>query len=129
MKAIHVVTTLLLFFYAANASGQSDYSVEFQVQGFPNVIGMELDFDLGTRYIAAYGALINEDEDSQFRIPINGSCFLEETTSGESAITCSLTYVAQPLLFVLNIDVGAGGLSSFDGDEINATVTVSQVFQ
>ena len=27
----------------------------------------------------------------------------------------------------LNIDVGAGGLSSFDGDGIDATVTVTRV--
>lgn len=88
---------------------------------------MELDFDLGTKYIAAHGALINEDEEDEFKIPIYGSCFLEETTSGESALSCLLTYAGQPLLFVLNIDVGAGGLSSFDGDGIDATVTVTRV--
>lgn len=127
MKTIDGAMIILLFFYATGANAQSDYSAEFQVQGFPNIIGMELDFDLGARYIAAHGALINEDEEGDFKIPIYGSCFLEETTNGENALTCLLTYAGQPLLFVFNIDVGAGGLSSFDGDGIDATVTVTQV--
>ena len=122
-----IILLYLTLFLSAPAGAQSDYSAEFRVEGFNDFIGMELDFDLGTAYIAATGAMISEDEDGNYRIPIFGACMLERTETGENALTCLLDLGSLPLLLTVNIDEGVGGLTDFNGDEIDAAVTITRV--
>ena len=122
-----IILLYLTLFLSAPAGAQSDHSAEFRVEGFNDFIGMELDFDLGTAYIAATGAMISGDEDGNYRILIFGACMLERTETGENALTCSLDLGGQPLLLAVNIDEGVGGLTDFNGDEIDAAVTITRV--
>ena len=49
------------------------------------------------------------------------------TETGENALTCSLDLGSRPLLLTVNIDEGVGGLTDFNGDEIDAAVTITRV--
>ena len=108
---------------------QSDHFIELGVTNFPDVIGMELDLDIGTNYIAAHGAMIAQDGEDTFKVPIDGSCLLEQTqtVAAENVLTCSLSFVGRSLLLSLNVDVGEGGITDWEHDDLAALVTLLRV--
>lgn len=112
-----LITFALLLMAPIGAYAQSDYSVTWLISGADDVVAIQVDFDIGTNFISAHGAI---DFDDGFSIPTTGTCFF----SLDNGIYCNFN-ISEGLTGILDIDATLDGAwSTIDVDgEITASGT------
>ena len=112
MKTIRIATlSLLSLLFSAMAAAQS---VDFGIGMDPGVelMGLELDFEQGERFIRAYGAVVHEDG---IKTPVDGACLIEER-EGEPWASCTLSFLSDAIYFTVNLTDGFGLLNFLPQD-------------
>lgn len=112
MKTIRIATLSLisLLFSAAAAAQSIDFSIGEEIN--VELMGMELDFVQGERFIQAYGAVVHEDG---VKTPVDGACLIDERDDGLWA-TCTLSFLAESIWFSISLTDGHGLLTFLPQD-------------
>lgn len=83
---------------------QSDYSLTWEITGAGDVVDIQVDFDIGTNFISAHGAI---DFDDGLSIPATGTCFF----SLEGGVFCNFN-ISEGLTGVLDLGDNLNGVWS-----------------
>lgn len=112
MKTIRIATLSLipLLFSAAAAAQSVDFGIGEDIG--VELMGLELDFVQGERFIQAYGALVHEDG---VKTPVDGACLIEEREDGPWA-SCTLSFLADSIYFTVSLTDGFGLLTFLPQD-------------
>ena len=112
MKTIRIATLSLisLLFSAAAAAQSVDFGIGEDIG--VELMGLELDFVQGERFIQAYGAIVHEDG---VKTPVDGACLIEER-EGENWASCTLSFLADSIYFTVSLTDGFGLLTFLPQD-------------
>ncbi len=102
MKSVLRAVALLMSLMAIETSAQSDYTVRWTISEIfrSGIVEVEYDFNVGSSYIAAYGAVIDFRGSKR---PSTGSCYVTE----DNGVFCEMTIASGG--FILDLDESLNG--------------------
>ena len=120
-----ILITLAFVLLSLDASAQSDYSIDFGIDETDDrdlvLVGAELDFKLGTRFIQTNGLIRFSDGSSS---STSGSCHVTTETIAQEEVPilyCEMSFITDAWGFLLNLNDVTGTVAIYvdreDGTE------------